>query len=158
MIRTQRNYAASIWAVLHRFGYKRLPDDLIGTKIHRLENVMTLDPGFHWKFDQLKVWFVATDEPNKYKLNASDDLQLRGYKEYITFTTPNPENLPVPSSDYLAIHAACARGAHLSGAAEYIDEVYRDMEDTKTLNLWFVCRCTGTCHFPTTGVWIRGQY
>jgi hypothetical protein len=49
-----------MWAVMERLGYKSLPDELNGPKIHRLENVMTLAPGCHSKFDQLEIWFVAT--------------------------------------------------------------------------------------------------
>ncbi|KAK0186566.1 hypothetical protein F5146DRAFT_135716 [Armillaria mellea] len=36
----------------------------------------------------------------------------------VTFTTPDPEALPLPSPTYLAIHAACCRVAHLSGTVE----------------------------------------
>ena len=49
-----------MWAVMHRFGYEELPDELNGSKVHSLENVMTLVPGFHMDFDQLDIWFVAT--------------------------------------------------------------------------------------------------
>ena len=49
-----------MWAVMQRFGYKSLPEDLSGSKVHRLENVMTLASGIHTQFDQLSIWFVAT--------------------------------------------------------------------------------------------------
>lgn len=42
-------------------------------------------------------------------------------------------NLPVPDPQYLALHAACARVAHLSGAGEYIDKVLREIEETTVL-------------------------
>ena len=35
----------------------------------------------------------------------------------------------------LGLHAACARVAHMSGAAEALDEVERDVENTKVLAL-----------------------
>ena len=57
-------YAASMWAVMNRFGHDELPDDLNGSKIHRLENVMTVAPDFLTFFDELKVWFVPTVRPN----------------------------------------------------------------------------------------------
>jgi len=41
---------------------------------------------------------------------------------------------PIPSPTYLAIHAACAKVAHLSGAAECINKFYRDMEDGMILD------------------------
>ena len=42
------------------FGYEALPEELSGSKVHRLENVMTLIPGLHAEFDYLGIWFVAT--------------------------------------------------------------------------------------------------
>ena len=53
-----------MWAVMERFGQKNLPEELNGSKIHRLENVMTVSLDFHFQFDQLKVWFVPTVRPN----------------------------------------------------------------------------------------------
>ena len=49
-----------MWAVMVRFGYTQLPNDLNGSNVHRLENVMMVVPGFHLAFDQLKVWLIAT--------------------------------------------------------------------------------------------------
>jgi len=49
-----------MWAIMRRFGHEKLPDELNGSRVHRLENVMTLAPTFHMHFDQLKIWFVAT--------------------------------------------------------------------------------------------------
>jgi hypothetical protein len=42
--------------VLERFGQIRTIEELNGDNIHRLENILTLDPGVHDWFDQLKVW------------------------------------------------------------------------------------------------------
>jgi len=123
-----------MWAVMHCFGYEELLDELNGSKVHRLENVMTLVPGFHMDFDRLDIWFIATKEMNRYKLEASDPSFLRSYPDFVTFTTSDPEKLPVPSPTYLVIHAACAKVAHLSGAAACIDKFYQDMEDGKTLD------------------------
>lgn len=49
-----------MWAVMDRFGYRQIPFDLNGNKIHCLENVLTLDIGVHALFDELKLWFEAT--------------------------------------------------------------------------------------------------
>ena len=57
-----------------------------------------------------------------------------GYNKVIKFNTDNPKVLPVPSREYLALHAACANVAHLSGAAEYMDSVIREMEETSVLS------------------------
>ena len=47
-------------------------------------------------------------------------------------TTTDP-GLPRPSPNYLCLHAACARIAHLSGAAEYVESAYRDLDDKAVL-------------------------
>ena len=44
--------------------------------------------------------------------------------------TPLPE---LPSRDLIGLRAACARVARMSGAAEQIDQVYRDEEDTTVM-------------------------
>jgi hypothetical protein len=43
---------------------------------------------------------------------------------------PLPE---LPSPDLIALHAACARVARMSGAAEYLDRFERDVEETTVL-------------------------
>lgn len=40
---------------------------------------------------------------------------------------------PLPNPQYLFIHAACCRVAHLSGAAKYLDEIFLDMEELSVL-------------------------
>ena len=42
-------------------------------------------------------------------------------------------NSPLPNPKYLAIHAACCRVAHMSGAAEYLDKLICDMEELHVL-------------------------
>jgi hypothetical protein len=34
----------------------------------------------------------------------------------------------LPSARYLELHAACAKVAHLSGAADYIDDIMEDIK------------------------------
>jgi hypothetical protein len=51
----------------------------------------------------------------------------------VTFTSPDPITLPVPSPELLALHAACAKVAHLSGAGEQIDKFDRDLDDLRVL-------------------------
>jgi len=42
-------------------------------------------------------------------------------------------DLPLPNPAYLHIHATCAKVAHLSGAAEYIETIWRRMEEIRVL-------------------------
>ncbi|KAI6012947.1 hypothetical protein PISMIDRAFT_19565 [Pisolithus microcarpus 441] len=130
---TPENYAATVWAVLDRFGYRNLRQDLNGARIHRLENVMTMEAGVRLDFDELRIYFTATEVPNRYKLEAFREICLCQRPRYVTFSTPDADKYPLPNPTYLAIHAACAKVAHHSGAAEHIEEVLKRMEDTLVL-------------------------
>jgi len=68
-----------------------------------------------------------------YNLRAVRPRDIAGYQQVITFSTDNPK-LPVPSREYLKLHAACAKVAHLSAAAEYMDSVIWEMEETLVLS------------------------
>ncbi|KAH7910681.1 hypothetical protein BJ138DRAFT_1064691 [Hygrophoropsis aurantiaca] len=131
---TDDEQAASVWAVMKGFGGRTLPDDLNGHKIHRLENVMTMSYDVHQKFGKLNVWFMETDTPNKYELCAPHGYYLTGYPKTVTFENHSDLDLPLPSPTYLKIHAAYARVAHHSGAAEQIDKVLGEMEDIQILS------------------------
>lgn len=41
--------------------------------------------------------------------------------------------IPTPDPKFIALHAACARIAHMSGAAECLRELYRDTEDISVM-------------------------
>lgn len=45
---------------MERFGQVLSVDELDGAKIHRIENVMTMDVGIHQLFDSLAIWLEAT--------------------------------------------------------------------------------------------------
>ena len=50
------------------------------------------------------------------------------------FCKENGAALPeLPSRDLIVLRAACARVAHMSGAAEQIDQICRDEEDTTVM-------------------------
>ena len=46
-----------------------------------------------------------------------------GLPTEVHFMTTDPL-LELPDPCFIAIHAACCRAAHLSGAAKYIDDIY----------------------------------
>jgi hypothetical protein len=63
---------------------------------------------------------------NTYAIRAIEDCYLYSFKANpITFQTET--DLPLPNPDYLRIHAACCRVAHLSGASEHMDEILEDL-------------------------------
>lgn len=70
------------------------------------------------------------DQPDTYRVCVpSPDMMLPELHHTVTFTTPDPARLPLPSRDYLAIHACCAQVAHLSGAIGYFEMVQCELED-----------------------------
>ncbi|PPQ69947.1 hypothetical protein CVT25_001991 [Psilocybe cyanescens] len=123
------SYAASVHAVLLRFGQLRAIEELDGPGLHRLENVMTMDASVHLFFDNLEIWFERNenDPIHHYRLETVEPFLIAGLPRQIEFTTPDPDQLPLPDPRYLALHAACARVAHLSGAGEYIAKILRDL-------------------------------
>ena len=53
----------------------------------------------------------------------------------VQFKNHNPKKeLPLPNPALLALHAACARVLHMSGAAEYFDQCDRDDEELRVLS------------------------
>jgi len=130
----KHEHAANVWAVLARSGNTLVFDKLNGANVHRLENVMTLCVNEHSYFNGLELWLESTNTPHTYTPKSTDPIYLENIPTTVTFTTPDPEQLPLPSPDYLRLHAAAARVAHLSGAGEYIDKMLRDMEETRVLS------------------------
>jgi hypothetical protein len=47
---------------------------------------------------------------------------------FVTFSTTDPVNLPVPAPELLTLHATCCKVANLSGASQHIDKIYRDVD------------------------------
>ena len=75
------------------------------------------------------------DIPNTYKLCAARSYIIDPrWKSTVTFTTPDPVKLPVPSRTYLELHAACCRVANLSGAGKYIDTILEELENIQVLS------------------------
>jgi hypothetical protein len=51
----------------------------------------------------------------------------------VVFKSSDP-HLPLPNPRYLELHAAAAKVAHLSGAADYIEKTLRDLETVRVLS------------------------
>lgn len=49
------------------------------------------------------------------------------------FPRPALEYLPLPDPRFLDLHAACCKVAQMSGAAEYVDRLVRDLEEMQVL-------------------------
>ena len=53
---------------------------------------------------------------------------------FVAHSANSPRPLPLPDPSYLRIHAACCRIAHMSGAAEYFEQIFRDLEGLDVLD------------------------
>jgi len=73
------------------------------------------------------VDFPQERSHNTYKIQATDSalLKLCEEKDRITKLTSTSTDMPVPNPDYLGLHAACCRVAHMSGAGEYRQAIRR---------------------------------
>jgi len=78
----------------------------------------------------LEMWFEATDILHTYKLAYSRWKPRKNLPEFVAFSSSDPA-LALPSPGLLALHATCAKVAHLSGAAEHVNRVL--VEDTRFL-------------------------
>ena len=54
--------------------------------------------------------------------------QLMDVHPVVTFTSPDPENFPLPNPRYLKIHAAFARIAFYSGVGKHISDIFTGVE------------------------------
>ncbi|KAF8437264.1 hypothetical protein L210DRAFT_3406198, partial [Boletus edulis BED1] len=122
------DYSASVLAVLKRFGYDI--GSFNGENVHCLTNVISMEFNVHEAFDRLKLYFEATASFGITAYFLGHDthrwFSCKPYpnvREYVKFSTSDPENLPIPACELLSLHATCCKVAHLSGATEYIDEI-----------------------------------
>ncbi|KAJ3837494.1 hypothetical protein F5878DRAFT_622249 [Lentinula raphanica] len=120
----EKGYAASVLAVLKKSGYD--VDKINGDTVHSLYNVMTMQGDTHDFFDCLEIYFEETDTVNCYRVIAFNK-KIQEFRT-VTLTTPDPVLYPLPDPKLLALHATCAKVAHLSGAGEYLDKIDYDEE------------------------------
>ncbi|KAF8198544.1 hypothetical protein BJ912DRAFT_922485 [Pholiota molesta] len=125
----KKKYAGSVWAIFESFSIDVL-SELNGEKIHHLGNGFTMDMTLHTMFDALNLWFEH-DAGDTYRVctvhpHVSPFIYLPP-NPTVTFTSTDP-SLPLPRSDYLRLHAAVCRVAHMSGAAGYLDREEKENE------------------------------
>ncbi|PGH21301.1 hypothetical protein AJ80_03351 [Polytolypa hystricis UAMH7299] len=93
-------------------------------------NAMTLEPSTHVLFGRLKIYFEPVQGlPNTYTVHHVDEplISLSRYPCNITFRAVS--QIPLPDPGLLAIHRACAKIAHASGAAEVAMNAFPDIDD-----------------------------
>ncbi|KAJ3575415.1 hypothetical protein NP233_g1109 [Leucocoprinus birnbaumii] len=151
----KRARASNVWMILNNFGYHQIEEALGESKIHLLANISTLRGLLHEFFDTMYLWleptvgfaeFVHAHESRPFKSsNQSNDneyqacvppdipeyadiiFEIHKVPRIVKFTTTE-SRLILPSREYLALHAACCKVAHMSGAAGFYDQLERDYD------------------------------
>lgn len=130
----KQSHSASVWTILSMFTDINILADLAGNRIHRLENIMSMDQPCHRAFDELILWLKPVegmqDTYRTYEARQGLKEKLR-VPDIVTFSTTTDFRLPNPT--YLVLHALCCEVAWMSGAAEYIMDIERRMDQTRVL-------------------------
>ncbi|KAI0261957.1 hypothetical protein BC834DRAFT_893435 [Gloeopeniophorella convolvens] len=129
-------WAVSAAAILDRFTGIGIRNVLSGLDVHNPVNAMMAATVPHILFDTLQVWLTpALDDeqnviPDTYDVNlANPDRFGEMFLRRVSFRearSAEGDVIPPPSPMLLELHAACARIAHISGAAGVLDGFYRD--------------------------------
>ncbi|KAF5359875.1 hypothetical protein D9756_003614 [Leucocoprinus leucothites] len=141
-----KDYAATVLAMLEMFGLGEKAKSLYGGQVNSLHNVITMEHNLHAAFDSFDLWLEPVAEhENTYKV-CGNTRRLKRFPlpipSRITFSVDPAaaaaaeavnKELMLPDRSLIAIRAACARVANLSGAAEQAKRILRDLEDTTIL-------------------------
>ena len=100
-----------------------------GPDINRPRNAITLSLGMHRAFGSFKVFFERAIDapPHTYRIGTFHPWLASQFP--ITRTLFIQPSIDPPSERLLALHSAIGHILHLSGAAGYIEDILRDMED-----------------------------
>ncbi|KAI5986008.1 hypothetical protein EDC04DRAFT_2589992, partial [Pisolithus marmoratus] len=125
-------HSAGIWAILSMFTNDDIVEELAGNRIHRLENIMSMQQTCHRAFDELVLWLKPVEVHMYHVREARQGLKTEmSIPDVVTLSTTT--DFPLPHPAYLALHALCCEVAWMSGAAEYIIDVERRMDQTRVL-------------------------
>jgi hypothetical protein len=70
-------------------------------------------------------------DSHRYRVGMSADLKdiLRSLPGEVEFRNHSTTPIPMPSKQFLKMHATCCKVAIMSGAAEYLEDVDKEVED-----------------------------
>ncbi|KAF9643997.1 hypothetical protein BDM02DRAFT_3122647 [Thelephora ganbajun] len=141
------HFAPGVMAILRQFGLEHLSLALEAVDgVHQIWNLLSLELNLHSDLGRFNLWFESTGEPNCYKVCVSD----MTIEQHIRRISTRPETsgsgaplavefrsdlqgAPPPDPQLLALHATCARVAHMSGATEFFDRLEWEAEETNVL-------------------------
>ncbi|KAF9479922.1 hypothetical protein BDN70DRAFT_993093 [Pholiota conissans] len=148
-------YAASAFTILKLFGIDQTK--FMGGLVNDLSHVLTISVHLRQLFDNFTFWLESIpQQPNVYSacfkdidvynsmgvLRPPKTVKFKIDPALVAEWNTNPPKdeqgtiIPLPSlpdPNLIAIRAACARVAHLSGAAEQAEQILEDLEDTHVM-------------------------
>ena len=159
----QTRTAIGALSILESFGFSKLSNAFkeVGG-VHQVWNLLTLECDLRSLFDTLELWFEHTEkvcysetcqphqftmlQVHRYRVCTLDgdqeafirsifkggDRHINGAPMFVEFNGQFEKASP-PDPLLLGLPAACARVTHMSGAAEFFDQIERDAEDTRVL-------------------------
>ncbi|KAG6378378.1 hypothetical protein JVT61DRAFT_12633 [Boletus reticuloceps] len=141
----QTQHAADTMAILESFGFSEFTKAFKQSGgIHQVWNLLSLQHDINYNFGKLDMWFESTDqlghyelvidEPHKSFIHGLQRTPDDGAPIIVNFPSYGAE-VPPPSPGLLALHATCARVAHMSGAAEFFYQLEEDIEDSMQVDV-----------------------
>ncbi|KAJ6486672.1 hypothetical protein C8R45DRAFT_995488 [Mycena sanguinolenta] len=142
--RAKFNWASSAAAILDRFSGIDVKKLLGGTNLHSAVNAVMATHEGHELLDCLLLCLVPNPDPNAgpnaYLIKQFSQIPNENLQDSVVFQErrfSNGHTISPPSPVLLALHAACAHIAHMSGAAEILEEFDRDIPPSAGLALGF---------------------
>jgi len=142
---TKFEWAKTAGAIIERFGGFSTHEVLGEQNLNSPRNAFMASNAPHQEFDRLDMWLTpAKDEhgviPNSYDVTSYRGenwlaMMGTGVMSRITFQPKQvgKEIIPAPDPRIIALHAACAKVAHMSAAAEHLEVVFRDPEQLRVM-------------------------
>ncbi|KAL8282681.1 hypothetical protein RB600_005908 [Gaeumannomyces tritici] len=105
-----------------------------GAEIDRPYNAITLSIDHRLKFGSFQLFFEPLSDqqpPHTHRIDAFDPFlrNILGLPVTRTLYLSDNRNIDPPSPRLFAIHCAIGHILHLSGAGNYIDQIFRDAEE-----------------------------
>ncbi|KAH6909765.1 hypothetical protein BKA70DRAFT_1471891 [Coprinopsis sp. MPI-PUGE-AT-0042] len=127
-------WLSTVGVIFQNYGGIDVLNELDGTQIHSLKNILTLDASSHANFNKLMLWFEPDPfyaDSHHFIIHAEDPSLLPPDRDRrATFANADADvEHDLPGARFLTIHAAVCRVALLSGAAELMDRFDDQTED-----------------------------
>ncbi|KAJ7242608.1 hypothetical protein B0H12DRAFT_848942 [Mycena haematopus] len=131
--KTKLRDAANTWDILQSWTQIDLREPA-GRETNTPQNGIYMTRDDHDNFEAFKFYLdksVFPNDPNKYNAVCLRNRLSNGdFESIVDFNDEEP-----PNPEYLKVHAAFAQVLHLSGAAEFLEELRRDAEHMEMLYL-----------------------